>query len=92
MGSELLLRDNGHFEATVAFGSANGNWTQAGQRLTLHRQASGTASEQDIGQLFDEMVLHIRPNCLAIEEMEGCSIKAVARTFGPVAPNTQPQI
>jgi len=83
MGSELLLRDNGNFEAIMAFGSANGyakgNWTQAGQRLTLHRQASDTASEEDLGQLFDGMVLHIRPNCLAIEEMDGCYIKAPNR-------------
>ncbi len=90
MGSELLLRSDGSFEAVMSFGSvdgyAKGNWLQAGQRLTLHRQVSGTAAEEDIGQLFDGMVLHIRPNCLAIEEMDGCYIKALAR--GPVAPNT----
>lgn len=80
MGSELLLRTDGSFEAGMVYGSADGyakgNWTQAGQRLTLHRQASSTASEENLGQLFDGLVLHIRPNCLALEEMDGCYVKA----------------
>ena len=84
MGSELLLRSDGSFEAVMSFGSldgyAKGNWSQTGQRLTLRQQASDTTSEEDLGQLFDGMVLHIRPSCLAIEEMDGCFIKAVART------------
>lgn len=83
MGSELLLRNDGNFEAIMAFGAANGyakgNWTQTGQRLTLHRQTSSPVSEDDLGQLFDGMVLHIRPNCLAIVEMDGCYIKPSAR-------------
>ncbi|WP_079203935.1 hypothetical protein [Pseudomonas sp. CC6-YY-74] len=79
MGSELLLRNDGNFEAIMDFGAAKGNWTQTGQRLTLHRQTSSPVSEDDFGQIFDGMVLHIRPNCLAIEEMDGCYIKAPAR-------------
>lgn len=83
MGSELLLRGDGSFEAVMSFGSvdgyAKGNWSQTGQRLSLRRQVSGTVAEEDIGQLFDGMVLHIRPNCLAIEDMGGCYIKALAR-------------
>jgi len=80
MGSELLLRSDGSFEAIMSFGSvdgyAKGHWTQTGQRLTLHRRTNGMTSEEDLGQLFDGMVLHIRPNCLAIEEMGGCYVKA----------------
>ena len=80
MGSELLLRADGSFEAGMVYGSADGyakgHWTQAAQRLTLHQHKDKANSEEDLGQLFDGMVLHIRPNCLAIEEMGGCYVKA----------------
>lgn len=83
MGSELFLRNDGSFEAAISFGSidgyAKGNWSQAEQRLTLHRQTYGMALQDDLGQLFDGMVLHIHPNCLAIEEMDGCYVKSPAR-------------
>lgn len=83
MGSELLLRDNGRFEAGMVYGGAEGyakgDWTLEGQNLTLHRDPATTVSMDDIGQLFDGMILLVRPGCLALQENGGCYVKSVKK-------------
>ncbi|WP_051231584.1 hypothetical protein [Stutzerimonas azotifigens] len=86
MGSELLLNDDGSFEAVVAYGAldayAQGTWRQAGDLLVLHREPSNARlvrSDMGLGGLFDELWLRVGSDCLIAEALNGCYAKAPAR-------------
>jgi len=86
MGSELLLNEDGSFEAAMSYGILDvytrGRWSQSGDRLTLHRDRPGHnvfAPDMDLGQLIDGMQLQVRPGCLAIEALDVCYAKAPTR-------------
>jgi hypothetical protein len=84
MGSQLSLEKDGNFEAVVEYGSADGyakgRWTLEGQQLTLHPQKAKETAASDISQIFDEMVLTVGSNCLAVEGSTGCYFKIPKRS------------
>ncbi|EXF42912.1 hypothetical protein BAY1663_04682 [Pseudomonas sp. BAY1663] len=89
MGSELLLNEDGSFEAAMSYGILDvytrGRWSQSGDRLTLHRERprhNVFAPDMDLGQLIDGMELQIRPDCLVVEALDACYAKAPT---GPAA-------
>ncbi|WP_445180426.1 hypothetical protein [Pseudomonas sp. McL0111] len=70
MGAELLLRQDGTFDAGVAYGSADGfakgTWTVQDNMLTLNSETKAT-SNSDLSALFQDLQLAIEPNCLAVD-------------------------
>lgn len=83
MGAELLLKNDGTFEAGVAYGSANGyakgSWSHDAQQLVLHPENNAEVDKDDLSQLFNNMTLLIKPGCLPVVDMEGCFQKAPNR-------------